>query len=184
MRGVDLKRMTIACAALLLGCSEKKPAAAPADVAKFNTDLPMTELMAHVVDPASFAYWKGSGTEVTEKGARDLSPTTDEGWETLESGAASLIEAGNMLQLPGRARAPVADWNRYAQALTARAVEAKAAAERKDKNAVYVDGAQIYQVCTDCHHEYVIEPMLKAQGGPPAGTLPPWPQDTPKPRAP
>ena len=58
--------------------------------AKFNTDLPMNELMAHVVDPASFAYWKGSGTEVTAAGARDLSPTTDKGWEELESAAASL----------------------------------------------------------------------------------------------
>src|SRR5437773_11155045 len=97
-------------------CSPKEPAA-PAAAARFNTDLPMTEFMDHVVDPAAFAYWRGSGTEVTAKGERDLSPTTEEGWLEVENGAAVLIEAGNALQLPGRARAPAAGWNRYAQAL-------------------------------------------------------------------
>ncbi len=137
----------------------------------------MDELMGHVVDPAAWTYRRGSGTEVTLKGEKDLSPTTDEGWETLENGAASLIEAGNLLQLPGRIRAPAADWNRYAQALTAASIAAKAAAEKKDKQGVYDQGAKLYQVCTDCHHEFVIEPMLKAQGGAPVGHLPPWPKD-------
>ena len=96
-----------ACAALLTACSPQKPAPTAAAGVKFNTDaLEMPEFMGHVVDPASFAYWKGSGTEVTAKGEKDLTPTTDEGWEQMETAAAVLIEAGNGLQLPGRARAP------------------------------------------------------------------------------
>ncbi|WP_165837147.1 cytochrome c [Phenylobacterium hankyongense] len=177
--------MLAACAGLLSGCAPPKPAPPPAGAAKFATGLPMAELMGHVVDPAAFAYWQGSGTEITDKGERDLSPTTQEGWERLENGAATLIEAGNLLQLPGRIRAPEADWNRYAQALTARATEAKAAAENHDKQAVFDAGGRVYEVCTACHKQYVIDPQLKAEGGEPPGKLPDWnaPTSAPAPTA-
>jgi hypothetical protein len=168
-----------ACAVLVCACTQQKPAPkaeAAAVQPKYNTSLPMDELMGHVVDPASFVYWKGAGTEETAKGTHSLAPTTDEGWENLESAAATLIEAGNMLQLPGRARAPEADWNRYAQQLTDLAIPAKAAAQKHDEKAVYDLGAKIYQVCTACHEEYVIQPQLKANG-PPQGALPDLPPD-------
>ena len=173
-----------ACALTLAGCSQQAPAAGKA---KFNTDLPMTEFMDHVVDPAAFAYWHGSGTEITAKGERDLSPTTEEGWTALENGAAVLIEAGNALQLPGRPRAPQADWNRYAQLLTTRAIAAKAAAEKKDKQGVFDEGGRVYEVCTACHKQYVIDPMLaeQAKTGPPESKpLPEWPSSDHRPSKP
>lgn len=173
---------TAALAALLAACSpqkaeQKSAAPAPAGQAKFNTDLPMDEFMGHVVDPAAFGYWKGSGVEVTATGDKDLSPTTDEGWEALESAAATLIEAGNMLQLQGRARAPEADWYKHAQELTARAIVAKAAAEKHDKDGVFKAGASLYEECTSCHEEYVIQPQLKANGPAKGNPLPDWPAD-------
>ncbi len=163
-------------AALLTACSPGKPAAPKApSQAKFNTDLPMTEFMGHFVDPAAFMYWKGSGIELTEKGERDLSPTTDEGWDVLISGATMLVEAGNILQLPGRTRAPEADWNKYAQMLTDRALIARAAAEKHDKKAVFDEGGKVYEVCVACHEQFVIQPDLKANGpakGDPLPVLP------------
>lgn len=171
-------RLSLAVALLLplAACSPSKPAAPPAAQAKYNTNLPMAELMAHVINPASFLYWNGSGTEITEKGERDLSPTTEAGWETLENGAAILIESGNLLQMPGRAQAPVADWNRYAQDLTNRAIIAKAAAEKHDKEAVFQEGGRVYEVCVACHKQYVIDPGIKASP-PPSVTLPDIPPD-------
>jgi hypothetical protein len=155
-----------ACAALLTACQPHK-AAQPAVPVKYDTGLAMPELMGHVVDPAAWVYWKGAGTEDTAKGEKDLSPTTDEGWEALESGAASLIEAGNLLQLPGRARVPAgkddSDWNRFAQQLTSEAILAKAAAEKHDKTGVYNEGAKLYQICTACHAEFVIGPLIAEQ---------------------
>jgi hypothetical protein len=176
-----------AAAALLAACSPQKQASKPqagitlSPMAKLNTDLPMDEFMGHVVDPQAFVYWAGSGTEETAKGTKDLSPTTEEGWEKLESAAASLIEAGNMLQLPGRERhlpdAPDSDWYKHAQNLTAQAVIAKAAAAKHDKDAVYKAGADLYAECTSCHEEYVIQPQLKANGRPVGNPLPDWPAD-------
>lgn len=118
--------------------------------------LDMQELMAHVVDPAAFAFWRGSGYDITEEGERDLSPTTDEGWKVVEDGAATVAEAGNLLMLPGRAREPEGEWNRYAKAMQTAALAAKAAAERKDKEAVFETGAALYQTCVACHEKYVI----------------------------
>jgi hypothetical protein len=176
-----LKRLfaAAACIVLLADCNQK-----PAEpVAKYNIDtLPIPELMGHIVDPAAFAYWKGSGTEETAEGTKQLAPTTDEGWENLESAAAVLIEAGNMLQLPGRPRevakyAPKEKWMAYAQQLTAEAVLAKAAAEKHDANGVYVEGAKLYAICTACHKDYIIDPMLRAGGRPTGTPLPDWPAD-------
>lgn len=140
-----------ATAALLLaGCQPKAE--------QQYTGLDMQELMAHVVDPAADAFWAGSGYEITEAGERDLSPTTDEGWKVVEDGAATVAEAANLLILPGRPREPADEWTKYAKAMQARALEAKAAAERKDKQAVFETGAALYQSCVACHEKFVILP--------------------------
>lgn len=161
--------------ALLSACSPGDPGGKRAVLpkgAEFNTDLPMSEFMGHFVDPAAFMYWKGSGTDITEQGERDLSPTTDEGWDVVVSGATMLIEAGNALQLPGRTRAPEADWIKYAQMLSDRAVIARAAAEKRDKQAVFDEGGRVYEVCVACHEQFVIAPQLKAEGAAKGDPLP------------
>jgi len=177
-----LKRLFVfaAAAALLTACSPGKPAAPKGGEAKFNTDLPMTEYMGHFIDPAAFMYWKGSGTMIDEQGEHDLSPTTDEGWDVLVNGATMLIEAGNTLQLPGRARAPEADWNKYAQMLTERAIIARAAAEKHDKQAVFDEGGKLYEVCVACHEQFVIQPDIKANGPAKGDPLPAIPDEKKK----
>ena len=167
-----------ACAALptalLLASCTPKPAPS---LAKYNTEaLDLKAFMANVVDPNSDALWAASGTVETATGVKDNTPTTEAGWEAMRSQAAVLIEAGNALQLPGRPRAPEADFYKYAQQLTAQAVVLKAAVDKRDKDAIYTEGAKLYLVCVACHAEYLIGPLVKA-GGRPAGTLPDWPAD-------
>lgn len=166
-----------ACAAvplsLLLACQQKPPPSP----AKFNTEaLDLKAFMANVVDPNSDALWAASGTEETAAGVKDNTPTTEAGWEAMRSQAAVLIEAGNALQLPGRPRAPEADFDKFAQQLTAQAILVKAAVDKRDKQGIYTEGAKLYQICTACHAEFLITPMLKA-GGRAVGTLPDWPAD-------
>ncbi|WP_293379111.1 hypothetical protein [Phenylobacterium sp.] len=174
-----MKRLLIlaACAALplplLLAC-QPKPTPSPA---KYNTEaLDLKAFMANVVDPNSDALWAASGTVDTATGTKDNSPTTEAGWQAMQSQAAVLIEAGNSLQLPGRPRAPEADFYKFAQQLTAQAVLVKAAVDKRDKDAIYTEGAKLYLVCTACHAEFLIGPLIKG-GGRPAGTLPDWPAD-------
>lgn len=174
-----MKRLvTLAALAALLGACQPQNAAAPkaSAAAKFNTDLPMTEVMGHVVDPAAFLYWNNSGSVITAEGEKDRYPTTDEGWDVLVTGASTLVEAGNMLQLPHHVREPAADWNRHAQMLSARAMTARAAAEKHDKQAVFDEGGRLYEACVACHEQFIIEPELKANGPAKADPLPTLPK--------
>ncbi|HEY8572240.1 hypothetical protein [Phenylobacterium sp.] len=142
----------------LAACSPK------AEKTQYDTSsVDMAELMAHVVDPGAFMVWRGAGTEVTEAGERDLSPTTEEGWKVVEDGAVIVAEAGNLLMLPDRAREPVADWNRHAKLMTVRALEAKKAAEAKDKKGVFDTGGRLYEVCVACHQQFIIAPQEAAE---------------------
>lgn len=136
-----------ACAVLLAACQP--------DPAAEKHPLEMAELMAHVIDPAAFMVWKSAGVEVTEAGERELYPTTDEGWMVVENGAAIVAEAGALLKLPGRPREPEADWNRYADLMTERALAVMAAAEAKDKQAVFDAGGRLYEVCQGCHQQFI-----------------------------
>ena len=160
----------LAVLALAAGCSPGQPAQTKG--AKFNTELPMSEFMGHFVDPAAFMYWDNSGTVVDEKGEHSRYPTTDEGWDVLVTGATMLVEAGNLLQMPGRTRAPEADWNKYAQMLSERAMLARAAAEKHDPKAVFDEGGRVYEVCVACHEQFIVQPDLKANGPAKADPLP------------
>jgi hypothetical protein len=174
-----LKRLFLfaAAAALLAGCQQKAAQPAAGVGPKFDTDLPTAELMGHVVDPGSFMYWKGGGTIVDATGEHVQVPKDEAGWESLVSGATIVMEAGNLLQLPGRVRAPEADWYKFAQRLTAQGKIAREAAEKHDIEAVYTEGAKLYQVCVDCHEEYVIQPSIKANGPAKGNPLPDFPAD-------
>ena len=178
-RFLVLAASAVLASTALTACQPQKaaPKAGASATPKFNTDLPMTEFMGHFVDPAAFMYWKGSGTMIDAQGEHDLSPTTDEGWDVLVSGATMLMEAGNALQMDGRRRAPEADWNKYAQLLTERALIARKAAEAHDKKAVFDEGGKVYEVCVACHEQFVIQPDIKANGPAKGNPLPTLPKD-------
>ncbi|MEW5686773.1 MAG: hypothetical protein AB1942_17790 [Pseudomonadota bacterium] len=165
-----------ACVALAACSPAKKDDASAVGGAKFSTNVPMSEYMGHVVDPAAFLYWHNSGSDITAEGEKERYPTTDEGWDVLVTGATTLIEAGNTLQLPHRVRQPAADWNKYAQLLSERATTALAAAEKHDKQAVFEEGGKLYEVCVACHEQFVIEPQLESSGPAEGDPLPKLPQ--------
>lgn len=162
-----------AAAALLCGCQRPATTAPPAPP-PYNLTLSMKELMGHVVDPGAWAFWHASGTVTSETGEKSLTPTTEEGWETAESGAAQIAEAGNLLLLPGRKRDD-GDWATYARTLSRQGLEAKAAVEARDTGKMFETGAAIYQTCTGCHAKYVM-PYLPPPSGKPT-PLPDWPAD-------
>jgi hypothetical protein len=165
----------VAVTALLWGCQRPAPPAAQAPAAPaYNVTLSMKEVMGHVVDPGAWAFWRASGTVTSETGEQSLTPTTEQGWESAESGAAQIAESGNLLLLPGRKRDD-GDWATYARTLSRQGLEAKAAVEARDTRKMFESGAAIYQTCTGCHAKYVM-PYLPPSSGKPT-PLPDWPAD-------
>ena len=77
----------------------------------FQAYVDMKTFMEHVLSPAAAIIWKVNGVVIDAKGEHDLSPKTDDDWEQIVSGAATLAEATNALMIPQRARDP--SWNPY-----------------------------------------------------------------------
>ena len=63
------------------------------------------EIMESIVMPAAQAIWDSVAVEVTEKGTIEKKPETDEDWEKLRWEAVTLVEATNLLIVPGRTAA-------------------------------------------------------------------------------
>jgi hypothetical protein len=139
-----------ACFVLLCACSAEV-GQAPA----LNVALSMKDLMEHLIDPAADVFWLSSGTIITAQGESSRAPTTDAGWAAAVSAAATLVESGTLLTLPGRAR-DQKEWTLYAQELTAAAAAGMKAAQAKDARAVFDTGGRIYLACRSCHMKYVL----------------------------
>lgn len=174
--------LTTACVALLAGCDRN------AGESAFNTEMPLNELMGHVLDPAAWAYWDASGEYMAPDGTwvsrvpatpdsipEDPSSLEDDlrrealerQWHAAISGAAVVAEGGNLLLLPGRVRKVQndnGDWSTFARRLSETATRAMEAAEAYDGQAMFDIGGEMYQVCRDCHDKYLV-PFLDPKTG-------------------
>ncbi len=157
----------------LAGCS--KPQSQAQSQARYDTSLDMKEIMGHLVDPGSWAFWRATGTVETADGEKSNAPTTEEGWEAAESGATEVMEAGNILLLPGYSRGP--EFDAFAQDLIAKGKAAREAAEAKDPKRMFDTGAAMYQVCVNCHAKYVMPAYIAIRDKSTTPPLPDWPAD-------
>jgi hypothetical protein len=142
----------LAASMLLAACSQPPPAATAASNPLPPT-LALRDLMNWVLDPAADVIWGAAGTIVTEEGEQSLAPTTEEGWDAIRNAAAIVVESGNLLMMPGRARDD-ADWRRHAAALIDTGRRVLRAAQAKDTDAVFDGGGDLYVICVECHEKY------------------------------
>jgi hypothetical protein len=158
----------IVLAALVAACGQKPDTTATptggagtsamgaATIKDFKTNLPLKELMAHVIDYNAFGVWHNQGWLIDAEGEHELFPTDDAGWFAAESAAISLAEASNVLLLPGRPPDDDPRWVEYTHALYDAAMKVQATAETRDKQAFFDAGGDLYQACVQCHNHYII----------------------------
>lgn len=154
----------LALVALVAACSPKSesPAASTAApvgsvaAADFRTQLPMKELMAHVIDNAADGIWLAQGWLINAEGTHELFPTTDDGWRYASNAAVTLAEASNLLLLPGRPVDEDRRWIDATHALHDAAMQAHEMAEQRNKEEFFKAGSAIYEACTQCHSHYII----------------------------
>ena len=155
MSKLRLSASTIAVLALAgLSASPSRSddtAAAP----PFKAHVDMKTFMEHVLTPAARIIWSVNGSVIDAAGEHDLSPRSDDDWERITSGAATLAEATNALMIPGRPQD--AEWNRYVKKLADAADKAYQAAEAHDLKSIAEVSDRLDGICASCHRHYGLE---------------------------
>jgi len=126
------------------------------NVANEDEHSDMHDFMAHLLTPASEAIWESSGYVITEEGEFSLEPTNKEEWERVLYGAKVITESASLLSIPSRSKNRK-EWIIFAGLLEDVGQKAFEAAEKKDVNALFEIGAELYQVCVACHQVYMNE---------------------------
>jgi hypothetical protein len=68
----------------------------------FEAVATVQELMQDEIDPAADSIWDSVGTITTRAGTVEKRPQSDEEWQALRRSTVVLIEATNLLAMPGR----------------------------------------------------------------------------------
>lgn len=152
MRSV-LALVVLGCA--LSACRAQSPAAPP-----FRPVASTKQLMQAIVDPSADVVWGAVGTIMTLKGTTELAPSTDDEWATVQNSAIALAESGNLLMMPSRAGGND-EWIRLSQQLVDLSAKTSKAAEARNSAAVFDLGAEIYDVCTNCHRQFNLAQQAK-----------------------
>jgi hypothetical protein len=130
--------------------------------------------MQSEVDPSADHIWDAVETVVSRSGTEEHHPRTDAQWADVRRSAITLIEATNLLQIPGRRvgtrafpaeatgaldstqitqrlEANRAAFNAFAQSLRAAALQQLAAIDARDPVALQRAGGEVDEVCEGCH---------------------------------
>ena len=161
---------------ILTGCNSQqaKPAAPAPD---YKAVFPIEEVMGHIVMPNADLLWGSVATTVTAKGLEETVPKTDEDWERVRNYAVTLVEATNLLLIPGRRvaeegkkkadaselspeeieakiKGDPAMWVSHVAKLREVAMESVAAIDKKSPDELLEAGDHLDKACEDCHLVY------------------------------
>jgi hypothetical protein len=179
----------VAVTAVMLGAAACSPKAPERQVAAAQTQAPVPQyrltatvhdLMEGLIDPSADALWDSVAYIANASGIEDRQPRTPEQWQAVRTSAVNLIEAANLLSMPGRI---VADdpaghppqpglgelkpaeiqqridashegFVQFARGLQAATLQALAAIDAKNAQGLMDAGATIDEACEVCHVTY------------------------------
>jgi hypothetical protein len=144
----------------------------------YTTSATIKDIMLHVVDPAGDMVWDSVAAVIDKQGLHETAPKTDEDWFKVRTGVITLIEASNLLMVPGRAMARPGEksvapgvelepaemealvnkdregWNRRALDLHNISLKVLDVVEKKDAQALFEIGEALDKACENCHRAY------------------------------
>ena len=163
---------------------------ASGSVASFEVTASLQELMRDEVDASADAIWDAVGTTTTRDGTNEKQPRSEEDWQALRRHAVVLLEATNLLVIPGRRVAlkgfpsdgpgvfssqeiqtelgrRQSEFNGFAQGLRATGRRVPAAIDSRDVEGLLKEGAVMDNACEACHRSFwyphEIVPALPAE---------------------
>ena len=87
---------------LVAGCAEPGPADEPSPSPEYRPTATIADIMLAIIDPSADEIWSSVATRVTIDTVEEEFPETEEEWEAVRSSAIRVLEASNMLLIPGR----------------------------------------------------------------------------------
>lgn len=164
-----------------VGCAKQRPEA------EYRPTTTIKDLMDGVVDPAADTIWNSVGTTISKEGTVEKVPHSEEEWGTVRNAAIELLEASNLLQIPGRHVAMPGQlnnqgielqppqietlitqdrqaWITFAHGLHDAATQALNAIDAKDPARVLESGDAIDSACERCHQKYWYPPAVQLRG--------------------
>ena len=180
-RKLSVGVLQLGMAGLIVAATSCSSGPAPAPVAtapQYHTEITIAEIMDSVVDPSADFVWAAVSTEVGPKGVVEKAPHTDEEWKVVRRNIVAVMEAANMLKIPGREVAPPgvksttpgieeepadikklidgdrATWNKSADGLYEAAAILLKAADAKNSEAILDAGNKLDEACESCHLKY------------------------------
>ncbi|MSO24002.1 MAG: hypothetical protein EXQ58_12330 [Acidobacteria bacterium] len=163
---------------LLGGCAEQQTQQAAQPAPEYITTLTVRDLMDGIVDPSADVIWDAVSTTISAKGTEEHMPRTDEEWAEVRRSAIRLLEATNLLVIPGRhiakpgqkadnpelelaperieemVNADRTTWANHVKKLHEATMVAFDAIEKKDTEGLLISGDGIDQACESCHLQY------------------------------
>ena len=165
---------------LLIGISLLVAAACSRSAAQpeYRPTATVKDIMDSMVDPNADFLWESVATIVTAAGTEERAPRTDEEWTNLRKHAIPLVEATNLLQMPGRHVAKPGEKSEnpgielgpeeievrinqdrgafidFAHKLHEAVFPALKAIEAKDVKGLSDAGEKIDEACENCHLKY------------------------------
>jgi cytochrome c556 len=185
---------TLILLSLIAGCAPQQ-SAKPADPQpEYRATATIKDIMDSIVDPGADYIWESVETTVSAKGIEEKRPQTDEEWLQVRRHAIMLLEATNLLQMPGRRVAKEGEksenpdvelgpeqiqalidkdrmsWNKYAQALHDATMDSLRAIEAKNADGLLDVSERIDAACENCHKHYWYPDDVSPAGAVPAST--------------
>jgi hypothetical protein len=165
-------------------CSAPPPSAPPPVKTESPIRITATikDIMDSMVDPSADYLWESVATIVTRKGTEERRPRTDEDWKKVRRAAITMIEATNLITMPGRQVAKPGEKSEnpgielspeairrvmdddpamlvmLAHALHDAGMKALAAIDAKNVDALSDAGETIDTACENCHLKYWYPP--------------------------
>ena len=160
----------------------------------FEVTASLQELMRDEVDASADAVWDAVSTNTTAGGVVEKRPRSDDEWNALRRHAVVLLEATNLLVLPGR-RVAVKEFpsdgpgvfssheigvelgrrqqefDAFALGLRTAGRRVLAAVDARDVDALLREGAEMDNACEACHRSFWY----------PREVVPPLPAEPPQP---
>jgi len=177
-RGIVGAAVVLVVTVGVVACHRGQSDVSARELPEYTPSATIKDLMQAIVDPSADDVWMSVTTVMSGTGTVETVPKNDEDWAKVRHGAIRLLEASNLLIVPGRhvarpgekSEAPgvelepaemealiykdIPGWRNRAKALHEAGLEALKAADARNPEKIFEVGEQIEEACENCHRNY------------------------------